>query len=297
MLFFRSTLRNGTRIPIRNSRSASTVIPVNLAYDQLVPATGNATKQPLVILHGLFGMKRNWLSLSKAFLKDLNRPIYTLDLRNHGDSPHAEPMTYSAMAEDVLAFLQKHSLENVSLIGHSMGGKVAMAVALNPDLPKDILSKLIVVDMSPAKGPMSPEFQSYIEAMKKIEQSQVTSRQQAQKILMPYESDPSIRAFLLTNLNTHHAHAPLHFKIPVDIIGKAIPEIGSFPYEPGERTWEGKSLFIKGTRSAYLNHKNIPIAKKFFPNMRLEELDAGHWVHAEKPNEFRKLVNDFILSD
>ncbi|EPS95929.1 hypothetical protein FOMPIDRAFT_1053727 [Fomitopsis schrenkii] len=284
------------RVYLRRLSSTATnhIKPVNLHFDKLVPSTGNATDRPLVILHGLFGMKRNWLSLSKAFLRDLDTPIYTLDLRNHGTSPHARPMTYAAMAVDILHFFRTHSLTNVSLLGHSMGGKVAMSVALSPDCPPD-LRHLIVADIAPSKGPLSREFSGYVEALKKIEASKVTSRKEAQDILRPYEQDAMTRAFLLTNLkNQGHEHHALEFQIPLDIVGESIPELGSFPYEPGERTWEGSTLFIKGTKSKYINDHNIPVAQQFFPNMELERLEAGHWVHAEKPNEFKHLVTDFI---
>jgi len=207
-------------------------------------------------------------------------------------------MTYNAMAMDVLEFCRKHSLERVSLLGHSMGGKVAMTVALSPDTPSDLLSHLIVADIAPAKGALSSEFRGYVDAMKKIEASEVKTRKEAQAILAPYERDPMTRAFLLTNLahhQDHHAgHHPLKFRVPLNIIGDAIGEIGDFPYEPHERQWGGKTLFVKGSRSKYINKHNIPLAKQFFPNMTLEELDTSHWVHAEKPNEFKKLVVDFI---
>ncbi|TFY55389.1 hypothetical protein EVJ58_g8280 [Rhodofomes roseus] len=239
-------------------------------------------------------MKRNWLSLSKAFLRDLDTPVYSLDLRNHGTSPHARPMNYAAMATDVLHFFRTHSLTNVSLLGHSMGGKVAMSVALSPECPPD-LKHLIVADISPAKGPLSAEFSGYVEALTKIQNCKITSRKEAQEILKLYEQDSMTRSFLLTNLKRQEYDTQaLEFQIPLGIIGDSIPEIGSFPYEPGERTWEGNTLFIKGTKSKYINDRNIPVAKQFFPNMALERLEAGHWVHAEKPNEFKHLVTDFI---
>ncbi|KAI0090360.1 Alpha/Beta hydrolase protein [Irpex rosettiformis] len=285
-----NALRIGTRLTSRWTstntprpemmRSMSTIRPVDLPFDKYLPSNGNETDQPLVILHGLFGMKRNWASLAKAFARDLQRPVYALDLRNHGEAPHVRPMTYSAMAVDVLEFFRAHSLRNVSLLGHSMGGKVAMCVALDPDLQQDLLTHLIVADIAPSKGALSPEFQRYVEAMKKIEDSKVSTRQEAQQILTPYESDAMTRAFLLTNLlpavHDHHHHA-LKFRVPIDIIGEAIPEIGNFPCEPGEQAWEGPTIFIKGTRSKYINHHNIPIAEQFFPNMKLRTLDAGHW--------------------
>ncbi|EPQ54164.1 alpha/beta-hydrolase [Gloeophyllum trabeum ATCC 11539] len=255
------------------SVSAQTTVPVDLAYD----AYGSAREKAgsLVILHGLFGSKRNWISLAKAFEKELHRPVYALDLRNHGSSPHAEPMTYSAMADDVLNFCDKHSLSNISLLGHSMGGKVAAAVALHPSLPSGLLSKLIVADIAPSRARLSSEFQAYLEAMHRIESSQLQNKKEAQDILKEIEKDPMVRAFLLTNLASDTP--PLKFRIPIDILMGCIPEIGSFPYAPGERLWPGKTLFIKGTKSHYINNKNIPVAEQFFPNMKLESLDAGHW--------------------
>jgi len=237
-------------------------------------------------------MRRNWLSLSKAFHRDLQQPVYTLDLRNHGSSPHARPMNYEAMTTDVLHFLRSHSLLNVSLLGHSMGGKVAMAVALSPELPTDAIEHLIVADIAPSSAALSTEFQGYIEAMHKIEQTKINSRREAQDILAPYEPDPMTRAFLLTNLDA--ASQPFKFRVPLDIIGSSIPDLGSFPHQPGERSWHGKTLFVKGAKSKYINKNNIPIAKEFFPIMSLETLDTGHWVHAEKPNEFKKIVVDFV---
>jgi len=170
-----------------------------------------------------------------------------------------------------------------------------MTVALNPDTPQDLLSHLIVADIAPSKGALSREFDGYIQALKKIHESRVQSRREAQKILEPYEKDPLTRAFLLTNFEASH-QGPLEAKIPIDVIGSSIPEIGSFPYEPSERTWEGATLFIKGAKSRYINDRNIPIAKQFFPNMVLKTLDAGHWVHSEKPHEFKALVENFIQS-
>ncbi|KAI9454708.1 alpha/beta-hydrolase [Russula earlei] len=249
--------------------------PVELDYDVLYPRDGSNKERPLVILHGLFGMRRNWLSLSKAFLRDLQRPIYTLDLRNHGLSPHARPMHYEIMATDVLHFLRSHSLSNVSLLGHSMGGKVAMAVALSPELPTGALEHLIVADIAPSRAALSTEFQGYVDAMNKIERHKVNSRREAQEVLAPYEPDPVTRAFLLTNLDT--TSQPFKFRIPLDIIESSVPDLGGFPYQPGERSWPGNTLFVKGAKSKYINKNNIPITKEFFPNMSLETLDAGHW--------------------
>ncbi|KAJ3506966.1 hypothetical protein NLJ89_g6566 [Agrocybe chaxingu] len=246
-----------------------------------------------------------------------HRPLYALDLRNHGTSPHTTPMTYEAMAQDVQKFIEDKQLKEVALLGHSMGGKVAMAYALSLDTyqaPRDTLSHLIISDIAPSIGKLSNEFMKYVEVMQRIEAlapGVIKTRADADKRLQPYESDISVRQFLLTNLQLpSHSRTASHdalsekakFTVPLNILTHSIESLGSFPYEYNaedrsvSKTWDGPTLVVKGTRSAYINHKNLPAFGAFFPNTRLEELDTGHWVHAEKPNEFRKLVVDFLGS-
>ncbi|KAF8912313.1 Alpha/Beta hydrolase protein [Mucidula mucida] len=228
------------------------------------------------MLHGLLGSKRNWSSLTKSFSRDLKRPVY-------------------ALASDVLHFLDKKGLTNVSLLGHSMGGKVAMSVALS-DPSK--LSNLIVVDIAPSKGKMSSEFHQYVQAMRRIEELQLKSRKEASYVLHEIEKDPNIVLFLLTNLvvpSPGSDPAPVHFRVPVPVLDEAIPEIGNFPYEAGEKEWNGRTLFIKGMQSNFVNRHNLPLAEKFFPNLLLERLDTNHWVHSEKPIQFKHLVENLML--
>ncbi|KAF8903687.1 mitochondrial protein [Gymnopilus junonius] len=290
-------------------------VPVDLSYTSIIPEDGNETERPLVILHGLFGSKRNWGSISKALHRHMpNRPIYALDLRNHGSSPHVLPMTYEAMASDVHKFIADKKLKDVALLGHSMGGKVAMAYALSlkyRDAPPETLSQLVVADIAPSIGSLSPDFIKYISAMQKIESlptGTIKTRTDADHYLKHYESDLSVRQFLLTNLKvpvharTDHdgGHEKAKFIVPLDILSSSIPNLGSFPYQYNAEdnsvptTWTGPTLAIKGIKSPYINRKNLPAFHAFFPNMRLEELDTGHWVHAEKPTEFRKLVVNFL---
>ncbi|KAF9453441.1 alpha/beta-hydrolase [Macrolepiota fuliginosa MF-IS2] len=282
------------------SRSIRTITnSVVLDYQLHAPANASEDKGPVLILHGLFGSKRNWNTLAQGLSADLERPVYALDLRNHGTSPHASQMTYTDMAQDVLEFMHKHNIEQTTIIGHSMGGKVAMAVALSPylDTRANLLKNLIVVDIAPVKAKMSPQFCDYIGAMQRIEQEKLKTRKEAADFLSAYEKDPSIRAFLLTNLVSATSDQPhVKFRVPVGIIGKSVADIGDFPYSPGERAWAGRTLFIKGSRSAYINRHGIPLLESFFPNYTLEALDAGHWVHAERPNEFKKSVVEFVGS-
>ncbi|KAJ7506598.1 Alpha/Beta hydrolase protein, partial [Mycena galericulata] len=258
-------------LPVASFHTAKT--PIDLHFTSHIPSD-NKSSGAIVILHGLFGSSRNWGAHSRTFARKLKRPVYALDLRNHGASKHVKPMTYKAMAADVVHFIQKHSLSDVSLIGHSMGGKVAMTVALS-SLPASTLSKLIVVDIAPARGELSDEFKSYISAMKKIEAAKVSNRKEANQILQEYEKNPDVRAFLLTNLIQHPNGS--HFRIPVDLIGDSIGELGSFPFNPEETQWKGETLFIKGSKSKYINRHNIPLAEQFFPAMSVEELETNHW--------------------
>lgn len=180
----------------------------------------------------------------------------TQDLRNHGASAHADSMTYAEMVADVKRFFDEQSLSDIALIGHSLGGKVVMSMALDPELRKDALSHLVSVDMSPAQGAISPEFMEYARAMLKIDKANVTSRSEADKILEKVEPELSIRQFLLTNLK--RSEGEMHFRIPIETMIKSLDDIGRFPYAPGEdgaapeRQWDGPTLFIKGTKSKYV---------------------------------------------
>ncbi|KAH7325315.1 alpha beta-hydrolase [Rhizoctonia solani] len=290
----RNTLSPGVPSAVGGIRQLSASrSPVDLAFERVDPLEVKS-KSPLLIVHGLYGSKQNWRSLSKAFARTLGRPVYTVDLRNHGDSPHSSIMDYSAMASDILQFCQSKSLSDISLVGHSLGGKVVMAFALNPSLPKDMLSRLVVVDISPAVGPISPEFRRYIDAMKEIDEAKVKTKKEGEEILKKYESDASTRAFLLHNLVAPSKGEPLKFRIPLSAIADAIDGIGEFPYTPEEATWSGATLFVKGAKSKYINRRNMGVMAQFFPNMKLETLDTGHWVHAEKPQEFVHLVSNFV---
>ncbi|GAA5822602.1 hypothetical protein JCM5353_005500 [Sporobolomyces roseus] len=267
--------------------------PVKLAYESQLPAAGQtSSKPPLVVLHGLYGSKQNWRSLAKGMASKLGREVFTLDLRNHGHSPHVRECSYEDLAADVKGFIQQEKkLDDCIVVGHSMGGKVAMALALEGC---DALSKLVVVDIAPGVGKISPEFRAYLDAMKEIDAAQVHSRKEADAILEKTEPDLGIRQFLLTNLDRESPTSPYKFRLPLSYLRNAIDEIGNFPFAPGEKIFDKPSLFLKGKKSKYINSRNIPIINQFFPNSRLETLDTGHWVHAERPKEFIDLLDGFL---
>ncbi len=208
-------------------------------------------KTPIIFLHGLFGSKSNNRTVSKELSTLLNCDIYCLDLRNHGDSPHSERMDYGAMAADVEQFIKDEGLKEVIVIGHSMGGKVAMSMSLRPS--KKLIKYLIVVENAPIDAQASMKFGQYISQMKKINHGNISSKKEATNILKEVEENVSIQQFLMMNCtqtrDNEGKRADYQFKIPVDVIGKWLDHIAGWPFLPNEAIFSRPSLFIRGTKS------------------------------------------------
>ncbi|KAF8298188.1 alpha/beta-hydrolase [Clavulina sp. PMI_390] len=265
---------------------------VELAFEKAEPKDGAGRGKPVVVLHGLFGQKQNWRSLSRAMAKSMHTNVYAVDLRNHGTSPHNPRMDYNTMAADVRHFFKTHGLEDVVLIGHSMGGKVAATLALDPSLPSNTLSSLVIADITPLRFGLSTDFAQYLDAMQEIERQGVKDQKGAMAIM---EQRGLIQHFLLTNLGGPSPGSNVRkFRIPLDIHSDNLPNAGDFPYAPGEAKYEGRTMVVRGSKSKYVPDSKLDEFRSFFPNMRLETLDAGHWVHAERPNEFLGIVRDFV---
>ncbi|TGZ83384.1 alpha/beta-hydrolase [Ascodesmis nigricans] len=247
-------------------------------------------------MHGLFGSKQNHRSISKALAKDLNTPVYALDLRNHGDSPHVKRHDYLSMASDVTHFINSHNLESPILVGHSMGAKTAMAVALqHPSL----VSRIIVVDNAPVEAGLASSFPRYIQAMRKIEDSKLTKQAEADEILENYGGEKSlaVRQFLLTNLTRTHGSNVLRWRVPVQVLQNALDNMGGFPFHPDKERFEKPALFVRGTMSHYVPDETIPIIGRFFPLFRMKDIESGHWVISEKPHDFKDAVIEFMTPD
>jgi esterase len=243
--------------------------------------------QPLLILHGLFGQSDNWNTLAKRFGEN-GFEVYTIDLRNHGLSPHSEEWNYEVMADDIKEFIEEHNLQNPILLGHSMGGKVAMFFALKYP---EVLEKLIVADMSPRK--YAPHHDSVIEALNAVDFSKINTRKEAEAILGNYIEDYGTKQFLLKNIYWEDAgNNKMNWRFNLPVITKKYNEIlAAVP----EKTSAVKTLFIRGERSHYIADIDTPEIQKRFPNHTLETIpDSGHWVHAEKPNEFYEVVITFL---
>ena len=243
---------------------------------------------PLLILHGLLGSSGNWHTLSRnVFSKEYR--VLTVDLRNHGQSPHSEEMSYALMAEDVSRLAARLELDRVHVLGHSMGGKVAMELAVRyPDL----VDKLIVVDIAPKTY---PDHHSYIlDALEAVDIDKIESRQEVDKELSrAIEFDP-VRQFLLKNLG-YDSTAGYSWKPNLHSIRETYSHIAGAPMT-GQ--FSGSVLFIRGGKSDYISDTDFEQIRDNFPYAALVTIaNAGHWVHAEAPSEFAERVMEFLDDD
>lgn len=191
------------------------------------------------------------------------------------------------MAEDVEAFLQENNLQNPTLIGHSMGAKTAMTMALRRRVP---ISNLIPVDNAPVDAALKSDFGKYVQGMRKIADTPNIKRQSdADKILAEYEDYAPIRLFLLTNLVRDPETGLQKWRIPIKTLAAALDNMADFPFkDPEEARFEGPTLFVRGTKSHYVADETLPIIGRFFPKFEVRDVESGHWVISEKPEEFRR---------
>lgn len=272
---------------------------VKLSFDKHSPEnTNNNNSSPLIILHGLFGSKSNTRTVAKTLADNLSRDVYCLDLRNFGVAEHSPRLDYPSLAADVEKFIINQEFASKPiLIGHSMGAKTVMAMALRrPDLPKMI----VAVDNAPINVPYhsGSTFSRYIRQLRiATEQFKYTNIKDVDAKLAEVEPNMVIRQFLLTNLNRGKKVDPVTSKIPLETIGKAIDagNIASWPYDSNISRWsDGPALFIRGTESTYVPDDVIPDIGKFFPDFEVRDIKSGHWVISEKPKEFMEVLSEFI---
>ncbi|KAG7661999.1 uncharacterized protein J8A68_004499 [[Candida] subhashii] len=272
---------------------------VELAFDHHKPnLEPTLYKSPLIFLHGLFGSRSNTRTIAKQLTNRLDRDVYCLDLRNFGTSPHIDRLDYPSLAADVERFIQERKFPEFAkpiVVGHSMGGKTAMAMVLrNPDLVK----MLCVVDNAPVTKITSDTFGKYVNQLRlALEKYKYTSVKEVDAKLAEVEENKSVRQFLLTNLDRGHRHAHIKSKVPLDIIGNAISRgvISSWPYDSNIVRWtKGPALFVRGSESSYVPDEVIPEIARFFPDFELRDIEAGHWLISEKPIEFMETLTEFI---
>ncbi|RAW03278.1 alpha/beta fold hydrolase [Pseudochryseolinea flava] len=258
---------------------------MKLFFREYNPAS-STDKQPIVILHGLFGSSDNWLTQAKVYSETYN--VYTVDLRNHGQSPHDDAFDYQSMVNDLEEFFADHNLSDVTLIGHSMGGKAAMNFALaHPDR----VGRLIVVDIAPRYYDL--EHYVIVDGLNAVKLNELTSRNDADAALSEYVPEPDVRQFLLKNLQ-RKAEGGFSWKINLPVISEKLSNIGVDLVVEG--TFEKPTLFIRGVRSKYVHDSDWSRIKEIFPEAVLETMETGHWVQAENPQGFVALTKHWIES-
>ncbi len=247
--------------------------------------------KPLIILHGLFGISDNWVSFGKK-IAELGYEVYIPDQRNHGQSPHSGAFNYLALVDDLFEFVDELGLEDAVILGHSMGGKVAMRFALeNPTF----LSRLIVVDISLRAYQARPHHKNIINAMKKVDFNLVTNRLEVEDILRNYIQSNSIRLFVMKNLH-RKGQSQFEWRLNLDAICNNLDEM--FDGIEVKRPFEKPSLFIRGGASDYIIDEDIEPINQAFPNNTMHTIEgASHWVHAEAPELFYNYVSEFLLKE
>ncbi|EDV92051.1 protein ABHD11 [Drosophila grimshawi] len=275
---------------------AEHVPAIAMAHEQFDGPTPDATRQPLITMHGLFGSKQNWRSVSKALAKQTNRRVYTVDLRNHGDSPHTTTHNSFGMTADLLAFTQAKSLSKTSLMGHSMGGRAAMHFALSHP---EICERLIVVDVSPVAIPrtvneMSGIFNAMLDISLPANVAQSKGRQIAKEALLKTVDRDTVD-FILLNLRKKPDTGEFYWACNVEVLLKSLhgfsdygSHIASLP------PFTGPTTFICGTQSTFMDPNDWPQILKFFPNATQHWLETGHLVHLEEPHKFIQIVAEFL---
>jgi esterase len=241
--------------------------------------------KPLIILHGLFGQSDNWMTLAKQWA--VTHTVYVIDLRNHGKSFHSKVFTIEAMATDVVNFIKTNQLSDVTLLGHSLGGKVAMYIALH----YQFLSKLIVVDIAPRY--YAPHHQQIIDGLLAVPLQSIITRNMAETYLMPYIKDFGTRQFLLKNLYWQ-TETQLAWRFNLNDIANSIQSVGQ---EIKGGPVQLPALFIRGGKSAYINEADVQQITSMFTNAIFKTAqNAGHWVHAEAMPWMYEIVNEFLQS-
>lgn len=232
---------------------------------------------PLVILHGLLGSLDNWQSIAKQLSQ--NFQVYILDQRNHGRSPHTDAMSYELMRDDLYEFFQQNNIKSAIVIGHSMGGKVAMLFAL--DYP-ELVEKLIVVDIAPDYYEGGHE--SILFAMAEAPVQFTQDRKVIDSFLEKRIPEFAVRQFVLKNLNRNEK-GELSWKCNLELLIKSYRQLMDFPET--EKHYQGEAYFIKGELSNYISENSLKSIYHFFPKAQLNTIpNAGHWVHAENPEAF-----------
>jgi len=255
-----------------------------VAVDLATSETG--TGAPLVILHGLFGSKRNWTSIAGTLAR--HHRVITADMRNHGESPWDALHDYPALAEDVAQLIETRVGGPAVVMGHSMGGKAAMMLAVTRP---ELVERLVVVDIAPARSISSPLL--LVKAMRRVPLETLSRRAEVDAVLAEVIPDLTVRGFLAQNVVAESTG--LRWSVNLDAIERNGESIVGFPEIPPGEAFVKPTLFIAGGRSEYLRPEHRATSERLFPAATIETIpNAGHWVHAEAPGQFLEAVSRFL---
>jgi esterase len=253
---------------------------------------GEPTARPLVILHGLFGTLDNWQTLARRWAEEAGLRVISVDLRNHGRSFHSPEHSYALMAQDVLALCDHLALDpaQLNLMGHSMGGKVAMCLALGYP---ERLAQLLVLDIAPRFSDMEHQ-DDIVAGLQAVDLGTIQNRQQAEAALAPHIRQLGVRQFLLKNLYRREDNS-FAWRINLPVLAGNLAAIGE--EIDAAQPFLKPTLFLRGGKSDYITPDDkLTCIPALFPNSQVVTVpDAGHWLHAEKPDEVFDLVKNFVL--
>jgi pimeloyl-ACP methyl ester carboxylesterase len=245
------------------------------------------TGQPVIILHGLFGLSDNWVTFGRELGERYS--VYIPDLRNHGQSPHSKVFAFPSLENDLVEMVEEIGLDHLYIIGHSLGGKTAMFFTLHhPDLVK----KLVVVDISLRRSPPNPEHQQLLNAMMSVDFTVAKSRSDVEKQLQMQVKSIKLRQFLLKNVYWRDRHS-LDWRLNLQAINENLLSI--FEGVDVQGVYPGPTCFIRGGLSRYILDSDLNDLKSKFPGAEVKTIaNASHWVHADAPGEFNSLVEKFL---
>ncbi|VDL18319.1 unnamed protein product [Hymenolepis diminuta] len=270
-----------------------------MAFD-LHKSVSASNQDPIVIMHGLLGCKRNWRSIARALNNKGFGRVYCVDARNHGMSPWSNEMNYNFLAQDLLDFISDLKSPNVSLIGHSMGGKASMTAAL---MEPSMIYRLIVIDIAPYISPNRANTDLFISLMNLtdlktvMEETKTLHGLRARLMKQWKDVIPSAfqRSFILTNLRESNGEPD--WLVNVQILHKNLHDLFDFPYSQDDSSvsYKDPALFISGEKSVFLQPDQMPYVFHFFPNAKRVEIPgASHWVNADAPEALTDAITDFI---
>ncbi|HLT86134.1 MAG TPA: alpha/beta fold hydrolase [Sphingobacterium sp.] len=240
---------------------------------------------PLLVMHGLFGMSDNWGSFGREFGE--KTPIHLIDLRNHGHSFHDDDMSLSAMVDDLEAYIQHYGFQEVDILGHSLGGKVAMQYAISKSTN---IRELIVADIAPKAYP--PHHQKILEALAEVKIREMSNRKEVEEQLRQYLDEVGVIQFLLKNVYIKEDRT-LDWRFNLKVLTEKYTDFITVGVEPG--IYEGETLFMAGEKSNYILPADYPMIKEMFPHAEIKTIpNAGHWVQAENPKAFNAMVAQFL---